>query len=87
MNSPPQKGRGCREVAVVEGFRQQPMYEQSTPKKVAVVERWPSLRGLNESQCMNFPPQKSGHCREVAIVEGFKQEPMYEQSTPKKWPL
>ena len=54
---------------------------------VAAVERWPSLRGLNKSQCMNSPPQKSGRCREVAIVEGFKQEPMYEQSTPKKWPL
>ena len=50
---------------------------------VAAVERWPLLRGLNKSQCMNNPPQKSGRCREVAVVEGFKQEPMYEQSTPK----
>ena len=54
---------------------------------VAVVERWLWLRGLNKSQCMNCPPQKSGHCREVAVVEGFKQEPMYELSTPKKWLL
>ena len=36
---------------------------------------------------MNFPPQKSGHCREVAVVEGLKREPMYELSAPKQWPL
>ena len=40
------------------------------PKKVAIVERWPLLRGLNESQCMNCPPQNSGRCREVANSRG-----------------
>ena len=35
---------------------------------VAAVERWPSLRGLNKSQCMNSPPQKSGRCREVQLL-------------------
>ena len=38
---------------------------------VATVERWPSLRGLNKSQCMNSPPQKSGHCRDVAVSRGL----------------
>ena len=38
----------CREVAIVEGSKQEPMHEQ---KKVGVVERWPSLRGLNKSHC------------------------------------
>ena len=38
---------------------------------VAAVERWPSLRGLNKSQCMNSPPQKSGCCREVAVSGGL----------------
>ena len=40
--------------------------------KMAVVERWPLRRG--------------GYCREVAIVERFKQECMYGLSA-KKWPL
>ena len=38
---------------------------------VATVERWPLLRGLNKSQCMNSPPQKSSHCRDVAVSRGL----------------
>ena len=29
---------------------------------IAVVERWPLLRGLNNSQCIDCTPQKTGHC-------------------------
>ena len=36
---------------------------------VAVVERWPLLRGLNKSQCMNCPPKKRGHCRAWLLPE------------------
>ena len=38
---------------------------------VAAVKRWPSLRVLNKSQCMNSPPQKSRRCREVAVSGGL----------------
>ena len=48
-------------------------------KNLAVVERLLWQLGTQFSGCCR--------CREVAIVEGSKQEPMYEQSTPKKWPL
>ena len=48
-------------------------------KNLAIVERLFWQLGTQFSGCCC--------CREVAIVEGSKQEPMYEQSTPKKWPL
>ena len=48
-------------------------------KNLAIVERLFWQLGTQFSSCC--------HCREVAIVEGFKQEPMYEQSAQKKWPL
>ena len=54
------------------------LFCQLVKKKLAVVERLFWQLGTQFSGCC--------HCREVAIIEGSKQEPMYEQSTPKKWP-
>ena len=48
-------------------------------KKVAVVEKLFLQLGTQFSGCCR--------CGEVAVVEGSKQEPMYELSAPKKWPL
>ena len=60
-------------------------------KQLAVVKRWPLYRGSNKSQCMDCLPKK-GLCREVAIVQRFKQESTYGLSAKKKafverWPL
>ena len=52
---------------------------QLVKKKVAVVEKLFWQLGTQFSGCCR--------CEEVAVVEGSKQEPMYELSAPKKWPL
>ena len=57
------------------------------PKKVAVVKRWTLKKGLNKSQCMDCPPQKSGRCEAVTVAERSKQESMYGLFAQKKWPL
>ena len=36
---------------------------------MAIVDRCLLQRGLNKSQCMDYPPKKIGHCGGVAIVE------------------
>ena len=64
-----QKKGLCREVAIVQRFKQKSMYGLSA-KKLAVVERWPLYRGSNKSQCMdclpkNWPLWRGGHCTEV----------------------
>ena len=53
----------CREVAVVERFKQESMYGMSA-KKVALVERF-----KQESMC-DLSAKKSGCCREVAVSGG-----------------
>ena len=60
-----QKKGLCREVAIVQRFKQKSMYGLSA-KKLAVVERWPLYRGSNKSKRMDCLP-KNGGCGEVAI--------------------
>ena len=47
----------CREVAVVERFKQESMHGLSA-KKVAIMERLLLSRGLNKSQYMDCLPKK-----------------------------
>ena len=35
-------------------------------EKVAIVERWPLLRGWNKSECMDCPSKKNSRCRNEA---------------------
>ena len=43
MDCPPKKSDHCREVAIVEKFKQESIYGLSA-KKVAAVERWPLVK-------------------------------------------
>ena len=60
-----QKKGLCREVAIVQRFKQESMYGLSA-KKLAVAERWPLYRGSNKSKRMDCLP-KNGGCGEVTI--------------------
>ena len=57
------KSGRCREVAVVERFKQESMYGMSA-KKVALVERF------KQESMYDLSAKKSGCCREAAVSGG-----------------
>ena len=69
MDRPPKKSDHCREVAIVERFKQESIYGLSAQKKVTIVERFKqeSIYGLSA--------QKSGRCGEVTVSKGSTVNP------------